>query len=133
MHWIHTCCPGVLHRLAVLGFFAAALGLTGCGVSARVNGKVTCDGKPITGMIQFSPKGDSPENTGGTVVAQLKDDGSYEMRLNSIGPHTVIVLPNDLKIVAPGAPDHHCDRSPQQVDVKAGDNTIPIALKARTP
>src|SRR5262245_6115416 len=125
MHWIRAC--------SVLGFFAAALSLTGCGTSAKVNGKVTCDGKPITGMIQFSPKGDSPENTGVTVVAQLKDDGAYEMRLNTIGPHTVIVIPSDVKIVAPGSPDHHCDRTPQQVDVKAGDNTIPIALKARTP
>ncbi len=133
MHWIRACGPGVLPRLAFLGLFAAALGLTGCGVSAKVNGRVTCDGKPITGMIQFSPKGDSPENTGVTVVAQLKDDGTYEMRLNSVGLHTVIVLPSDVKIVAPGSPDHLCDRTPQEVDVKAGENTIPIALKARTP
>lgn len=133
MHWLRPCSPGVVYRLAVLGFFAAALGLTGCGVSAKVNGKVTCDGKPVTGMIQFSPKGDSPDNTGATVVAQLKDDGSYEMTLKSIGPHTVIVLPSDLKIVGPGTPDHHCDRTPQEVDVKSGENTIPIALKARTP
>lgn len=110
------------------------LSLTGCGVSAKVQGKVTCDGKPITGMIQFSPKGDSPDNTGVTVVAQLQDDGSYEVLLKSIGPHTVIVVPSDIKIVGrPGEADHHCDRSPREVEVQAGENTIPIALQARAP
>ena len=114
---------------------AALLALTGCGRSvAKVTGSVTCQGKPVAGSILFSPKGEGADNMGPGVPAQLKADGTYELHLTSLGKHTVVVTPSDVKYpVRPGEADYPCDRSPTVWDVKAGNNEIMIDMKNRSP
>lgn len=110
------------------------LTLTGCGgPSARVKGRVTCQGKALTGSIMFSPKGEGANNIGPPAMAQLSDDGTYELVLKTIGPHTVVITPADIRYPVPeGEFDHPCDRSPFEREVIAGENTISIELKTRT-
>lgn len=106
--------------------------LTGCGVSAKVSGTVTCQGRPVVGSILFSPKGEGPENTGPAVPAQIKADGSYEVTLKTIGEHTVVITPADVKYPVPeGEFDYPCDRTPSLHQIQAGENKIMIGLKAR--
>lgn len=103
----------------------------GCGgPSAKVTGRVTCQSKPVAGVILFSPKG---KDGGTAVTAPLLDDGSYELRLTSIGAYTVVVTPRDI-IGRPkaGAFDYPCDRSPLERDIRAGDNEITIELPKRS-
>ncbi len=122
-------------RFRALVVLAALLTLVGCAAPpARVTGRVTCDGKPVVGGILFSPKGEGHGNTGPAVSAPLKKDGSYELRLATIGKHSVVVTPRDVKVpVKPGELDYPCDRSPSEWDVKAGDNEIVIELTKRMP
>src|SRR5687767_5385874 len=76
--------------------------LTGCGnLSAKVAGRVTCDGKPISGLVQFSPFGEGPSNTGTMNQTQSKEDGTYVIKLKTIGKHRVIIIPDDINIGAP--------------------------------
>jgi hypothetical protein len=125
----------VLVNRAALIWLALLLGMlaaTGCGgPSARVTGRITCQGKPVVGVVLFSPKGtgDSP---GPSVTAPLKEDGSYELRLTSLGAHTVVVTPHDVALRPKrGQFDYPCDRTPLERDIKAGDNDITIELAKR--
>jgi hypothetical protein len=112
---------------------AGLLALIGCsGSVATVKGRVTCQGNPVKGSILFSPKGEDANNTGPAVPAQLKDDGSFELKLTTIGKHAVTVTPSDVKYpVKPGEMDYPCDRSPQEREIKAGSNEIIIELTPR--
>lgn len=114
---------------------AVLLASLGCsGSSAKVTGRVTCQGKPVVGGITFSPKGEGASNTGAAVNAGLTTEGRYELRLTTVGKHTVVVTPRDVKIpTKPGELDYPCDRAPKEVDVKAGDNDIVIELTPREP
>jgi hypothetical protein len=128
--------PGTNERrvsLSAIAILAGLLGLMGCGgPAATVSGRVTCRGIPVVGGIVFSPKGEDERNKGPAVPAQLKEDGSYEVRLTTIGKHTVVVTPRDVKFpVPPGEFDYPCDRTPLERDVKAGDNDITIELAPR--
>ena len=109
----------------------SALMLVGCGSSATVAGRVTCSGKPVNGSILFSPFGEGPDNTGQAVGAPLKD-GNYEIHLQTIGKHRVVVSPADVKYPAPPGQEYPCDLAPQTQDVKAGANTIDIELSSRS-
>jgi hypothetical protein len=113
---------------------AGLLTLIGCGGPAtHVSGRVTCQGKPVVGQILFSPKGEDARNTGRGVPATLKDDGTYDLRLTSVGKHTIVVTPRDVKYpVPPGEFDYPCDRTPVERDLQAGDNSILIELAERT-
>jgi hypothetical protein len=115
--------------IAVLGL----LPVIGCsGPSATVTGTVTCGGKPVPGGILFSPKGDGEGNKGPAVNAELKDDGTFEIQLTTIGKHTVVVTPRDLKHrVKPGEFAFPCSLAPKDYDVEAGSNTISIELTSR--
>lgn len=118
-------------RIGVVPFLVGCFALIGCGgPSAKISGRVTCQGKPIVGGILFSPKGANPDNTGAAVSTQTNEDGRFELRLTTIGKHTVVVSPNDVKLrVKKGQPAYPCDLSPKEWDVKAGDNEIVIELK----
>ena len=111
--------------------------LVGCGgPSAKVTGRVTCQGKPVVGLILFSPKtnlGDENKPVGPSVSATLSETGSYEVRLSSVGAHTIVITPSDV-VFRPkaGAFDYPCDRSPLERDIVAGDNEIVIDLAKRT-
>ncbi len=120
-------------RFVSIAMVASLLAAAGCGgQSATVTGRVTCNGKPVVGGILFSPKGDDAGNTGPAVHAELKEDGSYQLKLTTVGKHNVVVTPKDIKYpVPPGEWDYPCDRSPQLWEVKAGDNHIAIELAPR--
>jgi len=62
--------------------------LAGCGgPSAKVTGKVTCGDQPVKGSVMFSPLGQGAENTGEAVGVPLKDDGTFEVKLKTVGKH----------------------------------------------
>jgi hypothetical protein len=116
--------------IAILfGAFASA----GCGgPSAKVTGHVTCQGKPVAGVILFSPKGQDGNAAGLSTTAELGEDGGYELRLTSIGAHTIVVTPRDVQLrPKPGTFDYPCDRSPLEREIKAGDNDVTIELGKR--
>ena len=120
-------------RLCAIALIVGLLASAGCGgPNARVTGKVTCDGKPVVGGILFSPKGEDENNKGPAVPGVLKEDGNFDVRLTTIGKHTVVVTPSDLRYpVKPGQIDYPCDRSPQEREIKAGDNVLEIELPKR--
>ena len=109
------------------------LALIGCGSpSAKVTGRVTCQGKPVSGSILFSPKGKDASNKGSAVNANLDEDGCFELRLTTIGKHVVVVTPSDIRYpIKPGEMEYPCDRSPQERDINTGDNRIVIELTKR--
>jgi hypothetical protein len=121
-------------RITAVAMLAGLLAQIGCGgPSATVKGRVTCQGKPVVGGILFTPKGEDASNTGPAVTAVLKDDGTYETRLTTIGKHTIVVTPRDITYPPkPGEFEYPCDRSPQEHEVKSGDNDITIELTTRT-
>jgi hypothetical protein len=108
--------------LLVLLFFM----LVGCGgPSAMVKGTVTCQGKPVAGSILISPKGEGAHNA----PALLKDDGTFEIKLTTVGKHTIVVSPRDRKYpVKPGELEFPCAITPIEQEIKAGENTIKIEL-----
>src|ERR1700722_489136 len=120
-------------RLWALSVFIGLLAASGCGRSVRVTGQVSCQGKPVPGGILFSPKGEGPDNTGPAVSAQINEDGSYDLRLTTIGKHKVVVTPQNMKYpIKPGEAAFPCNLSPQEWEVTAGDNSIVIELAKRT-
>ena len=118
-------------RIGVVPLIVGWFALAGCGgPSAKVSGRVTCQGKPVVGGILFSPKGENPSNSGPAVNVQTDEDGNYEVRLTTIGKHNVVVSPLGLKArLKKGQQAYPCDLSPKELEVKAGDNEIVIELK----
>ena len=108
----------------------SALASLGCGSSTTVAGRVTCNGAPVKGSVLFSPFGEGADNTGPAVGAPLKD-GAYEIRLQTVGKHRVVVSPSDVKYPAPPGQEYPCDLTPQIKEIKAGANTIDIELTKR--
>jgi hypothetical protein len=117
----------VLATVLFLGVLAAA----GCGgPSAKVTGRVTCQGKPVAGLILFSPK---TAEGGKSVTATLGDDGGYEVLLTGVGTYTVVVTPADVKAHPKrGEFDYPCNRTPLEREITAGDNDVTIELGKRT-
>jgi hypothetical protein len=122
-------------RVGAAAVLAGLLALIGCGSpSAKVTGRVTCQGKPVAGSILFSPKGEEASTKGSAVSANLDEDGNYELRLTTIGQHLVVVTPSDIRYpVKQGEVEYPCDRSPQEREIKTGDNRIVIELMKRKP
>jgi len=120
-------------RVSAAAVLAALLALIGGGSpSAKVTGRVTCQGKPVAGSILFSPKGKDASNKGSAVNANLDEDGCFELRLTTIGKHVVVVTPSDIRYpIKPGEMEYPCDRSPQERDINTGDNRIVIELTKR--
>jgi hypothetical protein len=114
-------------------FLIGLVAVAGCGkATADVTGRVTCEGKGVVGSILISPKGEDADNTGPAVTATLDEDGKFETRLQSIGKHTVVVTPKDVKFPVPvGQFDYPCDRSAQERDLQAGHNELIIELLPR--
>ena len=139
----------------VAGICGAALliGLSGCSggeVTAKVSGKVTHNGQPVTGgMLTFAPLGSgSGATTGGKGASgAIKSDGTYVLTTNTpgdgavIGRHKVSFLPvaaapAETASAEPGKHDEAPPPSPfkglipreSEVEVKAGDNQINIEL-----
>jgi hypothetical protein len=123
-----------VHKQVVL-MLTLVLAAIGCSdYSAQVRGRVTCENKPVVGSILFSPRGEDPSNTGPAVSAALNEDGAYELKLKSIGKHTVVITPRDIKFpVPPGQFDYPCDRSPLERDIQAGATEVNIDMAARRP
>jgi hypothetical protein len=120
-------------KIRLLVIILATLSSTGCGgSSAKVTGRVTCQGKPVVGIILFSPKDQGSGKAGAAATADLNDDGRYQLPLTSTGMHTVVVTPRDV-VLRPkkGEFDYPCDRSPLERDIKAGDNGVTIDLAKR--
>jgi hypothetical protein len=129
--------PTAAPRIAPVPWVAFVLGMlvtAGCGgPPATVTGQVTCQDKPVSGVILFSPKAEDGSNTGPSVNAPLGEDGSFELRLTSIGKHIIVITPRDITLrPKPGEFDYPCDRSPLERDIKAGDNYLKIELSQRT-
>jgi hypothetical protein len=121
-------------RILIASFMFVALSLLGCGggPSAKVVGRVTCGDKPVKGAVMFSPFGEGSDNTGPAVSADLKEDGSYEIHLKTIGKHRIVVTPSDRVYPAKPGQDYPCDLSPIEKEVKPGDNEITIPLSKRS-
>jgi hypothetical protein len=107
-----------------------ALPSLGCGSSTTVAGRVTCNGAPVKGSVLFSPFGEGEDNTGPAVGAPLKD-GNYEIRLQTVGKHRVVVSPSDIKYPAPPGQEYPCSLAAQIKEIKAGANKIDIELTKR--
>ena len=120
----------ILSAALLLGMSASGCG----GPMAKVTGRVTCQGKPVVGVILFSPKSPVGElnSAGPAVQATLSDEGTYEVRLNSVGAHVIVVTPSDV-VFRPkaGAFDYPCDRSPLEREIKSGENEVVIDLAKR--
>jgi hypothetical protein len=121
----------------------------------RVSGKVTHNGKPVTGgSVVFTPVGGTQSSAARIATGQIESDGSYTLTTFDtgdgavLGQHTVTVesrptgeefkklnLKPDGRIAykLPKAtiPDKYLktDRSPLKHTVEAGNNTIDIDLK----
>jgi hypothetical protein len=120
------------HFLAVV-LLVGAFAAVGCGgPSAKVTGRVTCQGQPVVGVILFSPK-TAEGGAGASVSAPLQEDGSFELQLKNTGKYTVVVTSHDVTLKPKaGQFDYPCDRSPLERDIVAGDNEVLIDLKKRT-
>ena len=120
-----------------IGAAVCILAAIGCGgPTAKVTGRVTCQGNPVVGIILFSPKaepGDVRKSAGPSVSATLSENGDYEVRLTSLGKHTVVITPSDV-VLRPkkGTFDYPCDRSPLEREIVAGNNDLSIELAKRT-
>jgi hypothetical protein len=114
---------------------AALLALSGCsGPVAQVKGRVTCQDKPVPGVIRFSPVADEAQGAGRAVTAETNGDGAFELRLTSIGKYKVVVSPRDINYPPPpGGFDFPCSRSAQEHEVKAGMNVINFVMTPHTP
>ncbi len=130
------CAPGgldiVMIRGWILGIAIVSISSTGCGSTpTKVTGRVTCDGNPVKGTILFSPFGEGEKNTGQAETATLKEDGSYEIVLKTIGKHRVVVSPSDIVYPAPPGKEYPCDLTPMERELNVGNNVINIELPHR--
>jgi hypothetical protein len=86
----------------------------------------------VKGTVLFSPFGEGDDNTGEAVSAELKDDGSYELILKTIGKHRVVVSPSDVVYPAKPGEEYPCPLTPIEKDIKSGDNEVVIQLGKRS-
>ena len=125
--------------LALAAAFTLLAGCGGGGPVGKVSGKVTADGKPVSGgTLVFSPLAESRDAAGPPTSVQVKEDGSYETSAANIGKNTVSYNPPSVKLpdgyVA--KPSEPTPQSPfvglvpeqKMIEVKAGDNTFEIKL-----
>lgn len=111
--------------VVLIAFVVITLSRSG-GTVATVTGRVTYADKPVAGQILFSPQGQTPENTGPAVLAQLDDDGGYKVELKTTGLHSVVVNPVNLSETE--IPEFKLAR---WRNVNPGPNSIDIAIRLR--
>ena len=93
---------------------------------SEVTGRVTCGGKPVVGVILFSPSSEGDAKRGN---ATLNENGEFKLALKT-GKYTVVITPRDVKFpVPPGELDYPCDRSPIEKEVQAGTNDFTIEMQ----
>lgn len=127
----------------VSGLFLVALVATGCGGSkvGRVSGKVTVNGREVTGgTLQFSPMGEGKE-VGKPATAEIKG-GSYTLSTFRngdgalVGKHRVTYTAPLMPYTREPRPGEPRPRSgfeglvvkQAEVEVKPGSNTLDIEL-----
>jgi len=125
-------------------FFLAAgfaLMLGGCGGghggNATISGKVSVDGKPVTGgFLLFMPTGGS----GKPAEAEIRSDGSFKSTATMAGKCTVSYSPPtvpslDLKPGESPPPGEFDGLIPKQteVEVKSGSNKVDVELTKGAP
>lgn len=121
----------------------AAIGCGGKG--GKVTGKVTYQGKDVTGgSLTFSPAGGASKDPGKPATGTVGPDGSFTMGTDSpgdgavAGRHRVSYTPPEVplpegKALKPGeyppkSPYHGLVPKDSEVEVKSGPNTINIEL-----
>jgi hypothetical protein len=141
------------NRLVGILAITALLASSGCGggefKTAKVTGKVTVGGKPVTsGDVMFMPLGKNEEGRSGKAArAQIQQDGSYSMTTYDafdgavIGKHQVTLFNPGVPVVDDPNADDDAPmqksslspeelaslKKPREVEVKAGDNQIDLA------
>jgi hypothetical protein len=116
-------------------WLAVLLLLTGCGGepgNATITGKVSVDGKPVTGgFLLFIPTGGS----GKPAEAEVQSDGNFKSTATTAGKCTVSYSPPtipsiDLKEGESPPPGEFDSLTPKQaeVDIKDGANKLDIEL-----
>ncbi len=113
-----------------------AICLAGCEAGgASVTGKVTAGGEKVTsGNVTFSPVGGGHQPQ----TAILKDDGTYSVSKAAVGKNKVVFSPSsstDAVVLKPGEsakPSAYSGYTVtmEEVEIKAGSNTIDIDLAA---
>jgi hypothetical protein len=94
---------------------ACLLALVGCGEPhyehARVHGKVTYKGKPVTtGSVLFVPTKPMPDGSIQPASGELNAEGAYELKSSGepgavVGEHKVVIMSVDPGATAEPAPD----------------------------
>jgi hypothetical protein len=119
---------------------AASAGCSGGGKVAKVAGKVTASGKPVTGgTITFSPIAEGVTEPGRPASVEVQSDGSFETTNGAvIGKCQVtyvaptVPLPEGYvarpSVQPPVSPFMGLFPKDKEVEVKSGDNTINIEL-----
>ena len=136
-------------QLVMLFAVATMVSLAGCGPEAlndqpktgTVTGTVTMDDKPMANVhVVFEPVKDGGKSRGRSATAVTDDKGHYELRFNAstmgakIGRNIVrITTPSDAPGIGGGdpkepIPSKYNKRSEFKVEVKEGENDIPIEL-----
>ena len=123
----------------LLGLLALALGGCGKGLKlppmAKVDGKVTYNGKPLTGgTISFFPLDDK---SGHPAIGEIDSNGSFELTTFNTGDGAVLGQHKAVVSVKPEvSADTPPDRIPSQLPEdlkKAQGNTPPIPAKYSDP
>jgi hypothetical protein len=103
---------------------------TGCGSpTAKVSGKVSCSGKGVPGSVLFSPV-EKEATPGPATSVPVKEDGTFQAVLPTIGKHRLVVQPRDIKYPAPPGQEFPCSLKPTIHDIKEGSNDLSIDLSA---
>ncbi len=129
-------------RLAFV-LLAAMVSLCGCGQTpypvAPVRGKVTIDGKPLSGgRIVFAPIAQSDSiDSGKWAVGTIQSDGSFELSTYGandgavVGEHWATIIASKNAAFA-STPKFSRVKVPRKIAVEAGtENDIPIALTSQ--
>lgn len=134
--------------LAGLVLFSSLAFVAGCGggdqmETATVTGKVTQDGKAVTGgTITFYPKAEEGKPSGKPATGEVGSDGSYTLSTYAnndgavVGMHEVSYSPPADEVAEPEEGGHSDTGSTQkelvpetkEVKVDTGSNTIDIKL-----
>lgn len=123
--------------------YISALAGCGSGASATVKGKVTRDGKPVTGgTLTFAPVAakDATSTEAKPVTAEVQSDGTFEVKEAYAGRQRVLYSAPVIEWESPEwdgkGPEPKAPKSPfegltpkeAEVDVASGENDLTIEL-----
>jgi hypothetical protein len=126
--------------ISLLFLVFGALVLAGCsgGGAAKVSGKVTYKGNPVTGgSVSFNPVAKGNSYPGKPAAANVQPDGTYSVEEVVPGSEQILYSPPLPEIpagglkegqAAPQSPFAGLEPSQKQVEVKPGTNAIDIEL-----